>query len=109
MAEARAKLNLADQALIHLVGYLALEPQSHETWEALLRELSDVLPRVTRSIPKVAEMAVAAEAILIAQGERARTAARQKALPAVASFHRARAAAAIEALRSAPTPEVAHG
>ena len=94
------RLSLADHVLIHTLGYLSIE-QPHETWEVFLRELDDVLPRVSMDHPRVAELAAAARALIEAGDDRARTAARGPAERLIGAWHQSRAAAAIEALRQA--------
>lgn len=56
----RARLTVADHALIHLTGYLCLQPREDATWSALQAELAAVLPHVSRHLPAMNRLAEAA-------------------------------------------------
>lgn len=96
----RARLTVADHALIHLTGYLCLQPREDATWTALQAELAAVLPLVSRHLPAINRLAEAAPGLLGPRPFRA------PAARALAAWHAERAAAAIDAMRA---PEETRG
>lgn len=102
----RPRLSLADHALIHTLGYLAIE-WPNPTWQTFLAELAAILPRVNRDIHAIADMATTAEALLSATKPSETTMFRDKARGLIGKFHQARAANAIDELRRASMKEPA--
>lgn len=94
----RARLTVADHALIHLAGCLCLQPREDATWTALQAELAAVLPHVSRHMPAINRLAEAAPGLLGPRPFRA------PAARALAAWHAERAGAALEQLRTADEP-----
>lgn len=102
MADPR-RLTLADMALVHTVAFLALEFTMDGTWEAFRRELDDLLPRVNRSLPMLDRLVVLAERLIEPKNRAAVTFIKDEIRAEIAAYHKAKAAAAIDALKTAGT------
>lgn len=103
MAEApnpAARVGPADQAIVHLTAFLALEGERDATWEAFRRELEQVLPRANRAVPAIGRLAALAEGIVRPANRGELVAACERVLRDIAAYHKARAAAALEAMRT---------
>lgn len=101
MAEAphpAARAGPADEALLHLVAFLALEGQRDATWEAFRRELEKVLPRANRQIPAIGRLTALAAGLTAPANRGEMGATCQRIVREIVAYHKARAASAIDLL-----------
>lgn len=98
MADAR-RISPADQALLHLAAYLALETARDATWEAFRAELADLLPRVNRGVPVIDRLAGLAAKLAAPQNRGSMLSDCERIKREITEYHKAKAASAIAALR----------
>lgn len=95
------RLSLADQALIHLMGYLGLEIIQDATWDTFRACLPEVLAQANRGIPVIEHLAALGDRMVVPQNRADLSMALEDARRQLRDYHKAKAARAIDALRTA--------
>jgi hypothetical protein len=95
------RLTLADQALIHLLGYLGLEVMQDASWDTFRACLQDILPKVSRDISLIEKLAAIGDRIEHPLSGADLSFALEDARRQLRDYHKSKAARAIDEMKAA--------